>query len=72
VAAETFAGRNTILIDDAQVSPTHLGWILVTRKGEGMKAFKPSMIGVTTILRFANDHICCLIKKYTKSERLSY
>ena len=50
VHRKALAGRDDILVDDAQRSPAHLGGIEIIGKGEAVPAFQPAVVGMTAVL----------------------
>jgi hypothetical protein len=57
VLAEPLAWRDAVFIDYAEIAPAHVRRIVIVGEGKGMVAVEPAVVGVATILRFANgDH----------------
>ena len=56
-SAETGAGRDPILVDDAQVADAHVARVVVLGERERVKRFEPAVVGITAFSGLAQgDH----------------
>ena len=39
VGTKAHSGCNAVFVDNSQITPTHVLWIVITREGKGMEAF---------------------------------
>jgi hypothetical protein len=51
--AKSLSCGNLVFIDDPQVAPAHKAGIMVASKGEGVKAFKPTVVSIASLRRFS-------------------
>ena len=66
VLAEALAGRNVILIDNAECAEAHVGGVVITVEGEGMPGVEPAVIGVAALdggTKFNHD-LCAFCRGY--------
>ncbi len=54
---ESLAGRDAIVIDDAQRAEAHMGGIVITGEGKSMPGVEPAVVGMASVFRFTDrDH----------------
>lgn len=57
VSGEAAAGRNLVLIDDAEATEAHVRGVVIAGEAEGVFAFEPAMIGKAALCGFT-DGVC--------------
>ncbi|GAB1381933.1 hypothetical protein MASR1M50_02510 [Burkholderiales bacterium] len=50
MGAEAGAGRDAVLVDDAQVAPAHVGRVVIVGKREAVPAVQPAVVGVAALV----------------------
>ena len=53
---KTHSCSHAILINDAQISPSHKLGVMVASKRKGVKALEPAMVGIASILGFSQNY----------------
>ena len=53
VRAKASAGLDTVFIDDPQIAPSHVRWVVIVSKRKAVKRLQPAMVCITSVIRFA-------------------
>jgi hypothetical protein len=54
--AEPAAGRDAVVIDDAQRTETHVRRVMILGKGKAEPAVEPAVIGMAAFFGFSDGH----------------